>query len=423
MGGAALAQEALRQLPPGDRLLRTLTLWITHVIGVFGEGNLAEAERAIGEVAEDSRRDGNMLVAFIALVTKAGAQVYQCRLREAAQVCDEALRLLPRTRGQELPLAAMAYCIMGEIRREWNDLETAEALLRRAISIAEHLGSPEYINDGLIYLAQVQFAYGQYEDALTTLERIRAMVQARQLAPWDLSQMEVVRARVLIALGKLDEASRWAEDRLSGRERGDSGPMPPLMFMSDLEDLSIARISLARHENDAALAILEPLAQRASDTGQWRNLMEARMLLGLAHWLSGEDEAAVCELHAALAFAAPEGFMRVFLDEGDTMADLLERYLASQPSSASSREREHARGLLVAFGRAVAPTSTLDTLSPREVDVLRLLATGRSNEAIASDLVLALSTVKWHVAHIYRKLGVRGRMRAVARARELRLIA
>jgi len=424
MGGARLAQEALRQLPPGDRLLRTLTLWISHVIGIFGEGNLAEAERTIGEVAEDSRRNGNMLVAFIAMVTKASAQIYQCRLRDAAQVCAEALRLLP---GQDIPLAAMSYCILGEIRREWNELDAAETVLRHALAISEEAGSPEYINDGLIYLAQVLYARGRYDEALTTLERIRVMVQMRQLAPWDLNQMEIVRARALIARGNLDEASRWAEGRLRSHEQGEPGPTAPLAFMYDLEDLSIARVLLARRDADAIIPILEPLAQRASETGQWRNLMEARMLLGLAHWLSGEDEAAVCELHAALALAAPEGFVRVFLDEGEVMADLLAHYLANQPaSSASAHEREHARGLLAAFGRAVnapIPDNPLDVLSPREADVLRLLATGRSNEEIAGDLVLALSTVKWHVAHIYRKLGVRGRMQAVARARELRMIA
>jgi LuxR family maltose regulon positive regulatory protein len=426
MGGARLAREALQRLPPSDRLLRALTLWISHVIGIFGEGNLAEAERIIGEVAEDSLRGGNMLVAFIALATKASAQIYQGRLHEAAQVCTEALRLLP---GQDVPIAAMSYCILGEIRREWNELDAAEAILRHALAISEQAGNPEYINDGLLYLAQVLLARGRIDDALVTLERIRIMVQMRQLAPWDLSQMEIIRARVLIARGALDEAGRWASERLRRRQHGNRVPTAPLAFMYDLEDLSIARVLLARGDADAAMALMEPLAQRAEETGQWRNLMEARMLLAQARWLAGDTNAATCMLHAALTIAAPEGFVRVFLDEGEVMADLLAHYLANQPTpsaSASAREREHARGLLAAFGRTVAaPTSDnpLDVLSPREADVLRLLATGRSNEEIAGDLVLALSTVKWHVAHIYRKLGVRGRMQAVARARELRLIA
>ncbi|HEU5347601.1 MAG TPA: LuxR C-terminal-related transcriptional regulator [Ktedonobacterales bacterium] len=427
-GGAALAHDALRLLPPGERLLRALMLWMTHVIGLFGEGNLAEAERAVSEIAEDSRRSGNMLVAFIALATKASAQLYQCRLRDAMRICDEVLQLLPYGGTQEMPMAAMVYCIQGEIHREWNELDTAETLLRRALTISEHLGSPEYTNDGLIYLAMVQFARGQYDEALATLERIRHMVRARQLAPWDLMQMEIVRAHVLVTRGDIDEANRWAEDHLRRRKQGDPGPTAPLAFMNDLEDLAIARIMLAQGDVASAIAILEPVRHRAEETGQWRNLMEARMLLARSHWIAGATETAHCDLHAALVFAAPEGFVRVFLDEGEAMANLLASYLTSHPpasSSSTSRECEHARKILAAFGRAIEPVlpAPPEILSPREVDVLRLLAAGYSNEAIANQLVLALSTVKWHVAHIYRKLGARGRVQAVARARELRLIA
>ena len=429
-GGAVWAQQALRRLPADERFLRALTIWISQVIGVFGEGNLAEAERSVSVVAEDSRRNGNMLVAFIALITRASAQIYRCRLREAAETCEEALRLLPDNGRVETPMAAMAYCLLGEIRREWNDLDAAETLLRRALAISENLGSPEYINDGLIYLGEVLLARSQYDEALACFERIRAMVRARQLAPWDLTQMEVMRARVLIARGDLDEASRWAEEHLRMRQTGDSGPTAPLAFMNDLEDLSIARIFLARNDAQAAIVLLQPVRTRAMESELWRNLMETRMLLALAYAREGDTGAALGELDGALTIAAPEDFVRVFLDEGAAMADLLESYLASQPTAPSSAgtaplAREHARRLLAAFGRVVtpAPGGLAESLSPREVDVLRLLAIGRSNEAIASDLVLALSTVKWHVAHIYRKLGVNGRMQAVTRARELRLIA
>lgn len=114
--------------------------------------------------------------------------------------------------------------------------------------------------------------------------------------------------------------------------------------------------------------------------------------------------------------------MRVFLDEGETMAEALAGYVASR---SESPRRAHAFALLAAFGRVVElPALSLpETLSPRELAVLRLLAAGHSNEAIASNLVVALSTVKWHVAHIYRKLGVNGRVQAVARARERHLVA
>lgn len=146
------------------------------------------------------------------------------------------------------------------------------------------------------------------------------------------------------------------------------------------------------------------------------------MLLARARWMLGEHDAALRDLDASLVLGAMENFMRIYLDEGEPMADLLAAYVAVRPAS---RERTHAVKLLAAFGRVVElPTAAQPiTLSQRELEVLRLLVTGRSNDAIATELVVARSTVKWHVAQIYRKLGVTGRVQAAARARELRLIA
>lgn len=145
------------------------------------------------------------------------------------------------------------------------------------------------------------------------------------------------------------------------------------------------------------------------------------MLLARAHWMLAETDAALRNLGASLALAAPEGFVRVFLDEGASLADLLIHFVGSHPAS---RERTHALALLSACGRLVEPIALPlgETLSPRELEVLRLLAAGCSNEAIARELVIARSTVKWHVAQIYRKLDVTRRVQAATRARELHLL-
>lgn len=198
--------------------------------------------------------------------------------------------------------------------------------------------------------------------------------------------------------------------------------MMAMMVLGVDEDLALARVALALGHAGEVIIPLEDLCAHAGQAGRFHNVLEGRMLLARAHWMAGEIDAALRDLDASLALAAPEGFMRIYLDEGEPMADLLAGYVANR---APSPERTYALKLLAAFGRAVEPPAHMATpsLSPRELEVLRLLATGRSNEAIASELVVALSTVKWHVAQIYRKLGVRGRVQAVARARDLRLIA
>jgi LuxR family transcriptional regulator, maltose regulon positive regulatory protein len=411
-GGAALAREAVMQLSPGNQLLRGLALWLTHIGGVLGEEDLSEAAQTMADIAEESLRAANLLVASLALITKADIEVYQGRLHRAVQTSREVLRLVPQAGGQYHPIAAMVYCLLGEVQREWNDLDSAEGELRHALA----LGNVESMVEGHISLALVQTARERFDEALVTLEEI----PVHQLSPWDVTQCEVGRARVLIAQGQLAEVARWAE--ACQRDRREPTASATTGLFRDMEDLALARVALAQGCAGEAVAPLEDLCAQATRAGRWRNALEARMLLARARWMLGEVDPALRDLEASLALAAPEGFVRVFLDEGEPMADLLASYVASRPSS---RERAHALTLLAAFGRAVAPSALAQsiTLSPRELDVLRLLVTGRSNEAIASELVVALSTVKWHIAHIYRKLGVTGRVRALARARELRLIA
>jgi LuxR family maltose regulon positive regulatory protein len=410
--GAALAREAVMQLSPANQLLRALALWLTNIVGVLGEDDLSEAERTMSEIADESLRAANTLVALLALVTKADIEVYQGRLHRAAQTSREALRLVPHANGQDHPVAAMAYCLLGEIRREWNDLDGAEGELRHALAI----GNVDIMVEGPISLAMVQSARGRFEEALAPLEEI----PVRQLSPWDVTQIEVARVRVLIAQGQLAEAARWAE--ACQRSRQEHCPISALALFREMEDLALARVVLAQKRPGAVVAPLEDLCARATRAGRLRNVLEARMLLARARWISGEIDAALRDLDTALALAAPEGFIRVFLDEGESLADLLAHYISVRPPSS---ERAHAHRLLVAFGRAHEPSALSRSirLSPRELDVLRLLATGRSNEAIATELVVALSTVKWHVAQIYRKLGVTGRVQAVTRSRELHLIA
>ena len=418
-GGVALARQAKRQVSPENQLMSGLALWLSNLLDLFGEDDVSELNRTISEIAAQSQRSGNILVAVMALMTKASIEISQCRLHRAAQTAREAIQLTSHPSGRELPLAAIAHSILGEIQREWNDLDTAERTLRHALDIGSYLSSPEFINDAMVSLGMVLAARGKYDEALATFEEIRRLVKAGQLVAWDVIQMEVMRVRVLIAQGQLAEAAHWAEDY---RRSWQLERPHHLVLLREAEDLALARVALSLGQPGEPLATLQALSESASRAGRLHNVMEAKMLLARAHWISGERDAALCDLEAALSLAAPDGFLRVFLDEGEAMADLLAAYVASRPHST---EHAYAVKLLAAFGRSVEPplTSPSAILSQREQDVLRLLAAGYSNETIAAELVVALSTVKWHVAHIYRKLSVASRVQAVARARELRLIA
>jgi LuxR family maltose regulon positive regulatory protein len=419
-GGAILARQALHLLPPDAHLLRALALWLISIIGMLGDDDLAVVHRRISTIAEESMQSGNMFVAYIALVTKAAAELYQGRLRQMAQTCREALRLLPPVNSVELPIAAVAYCLLSEIQREWNDLTGAEEDIRHAMTIGLYPSNSEFLNDGLLTLAMLQAERGQGEEALATFEEIGHMIRTQQLASMDMYQLEVLRTRTLLMMGHIPEAARWADECRQRRREGD--PLLDLSFLREVQDLALARVALAQNQAEEIIAPLESLCIPAQHAGRLRNLLEARMLLARARWHLGATAAALRDLDAALTIAAPENFTRVFLDEGEPMADLLAAYAANRPAS---RERAHALKLLATFGRPLVPTTLTQStmLSPRELDVLRLLAAGHSNEAIAGDLVVARSTVKWHVAQISRKLGATGRVQVIARARELHLIA
>jgi LuxR family maltose regulon positive regulatory protein len=198
--------------------------------------------------------------------------------------------------------------------------------------------------------------------------------------------------------------------------------------------LLLARVLLAQGRPDRALALLDRLHAAAAAQDRTGSLIETSALRALALAASGEEEAAVTALAGALLLACPQGYVRVFADEGPPMAALLGRLVAAQRADqlAAGVPLGYLARLQRAFdagpsgpgsGRdAVAVPGIVDPLTGRELEVLKMLAAGRSNQAIAGELVVSLDTVKKHVGHVMGKLGAANRTEAVARARELSLI-
>ena len=196
----------------------------------------------------------------------------------------------------------------------------------------------------------------------------------------------------------------------------------------------LARVLLAQGQPGQALALLDRLHAAAAAQGRAGSVIEAGALRALALAASGEEAAAVAALAGALTLACPQGYVRVFADEGPPMAALLGRLIAAQRSgqAAAGVPLGYLARLLRAFGPehavpdagpgAAAVPGIVEPLTSRELEVLGLLAAGRSNQAIAGQLVVTLDTVKKHVSHVLGKLGAANRTEAVARARELGLI-
>jgi ATP/maltotriose-dependent transcriptional regulator MalT len=205
--------------------------------------------------------------------------------------------------------------------------------------------------------------------------------------------------------------------------------------LRERDHLVLARVLRARSEPGRALRLLERLEELARSEGRNDSLLRIRAVRSLALQSAGDHEGALALLADALSLARPEGYIRVFADEGPPMATLLQRLIrARRRGEAVSRaEREHISRVVRAFqpvvrrpempGSARAATGLIEPLTRRELEVLGSMATGRRNRQIADELVVTLDTVKRHVSHIFDKLGTTNRTEAVARARELRLIS
>ena len=237
-----------------------------------------------------------------------------------------------------------------------------------------------------------------------------------------LNPVPALRARLLLAQGELAAAVRWTQERGVGEDDEVSYPREP-------EYLVLARVLLAQDLPDRALALLDRLDALAAAQGRTGSVIEIQALRAVALAAAGDQAGAVATLAGTLRLASPEGYVRVFADEGKPMHTLLGRLVAAQRSDQTT-----ARGvplgylgrLLRAFEHETAAggsSGLVEALSERELEVLRLLAEGKPNRQIADELYVAVDTVKKHVTHIFEKLGAANRTQATARARELGLLA
>ena len=237
--------------------------------------------------------------------------------------------------------------------------------------------------------------------------------------PW----LGATRARLWLAQGKLDDARRWAETRgLSAEGKLDLG--------NEVEYLALVRILLAEQRVDEAMRLLSRLQSAMESTGRQGSLIEVLVLRAIALDMQADPASALAVLEQALSLGQSEGYVRVFLDEGKPIESLLK---IAMTKLQNHDLLAYARKLLAAFyqeqaERPVSPAKTsrddalIEPLSERELEVLHLVAAGRSNQEIADKLVISVRTVKKHVENIHAKLGVQSRTQAAARARELNLV-
>jgi LuxR family maltose regulon positive regulatory protein len=232
-----------------------------------------------------------------------------------------------------------------------------------------------------------------------------------------ISLMAAWQARIWLAQDELDAASQWVGER-------ELNPDGEPTYLREMEYIVLARILIAEERLDEATRLLQQLLEIAEVGARTSRAIEILMLQALATQAGGDTDQAMSALQRALTLAEPEGFIRIFVDEGPPMARLL--YEAVTRGIAP----DYARRLLAAFpdaapvptGPSISQTPDSDLIEPlsgRELEVLALIAQGLTNPEIASRLFVSLNTVKAHTRNIYGKLGVHSRTQAVAKAKAL----
>jgi LuxR family transcriptional regulator, maltose regulon positive regulatory protein len=349
----------------------------------------------------------------------ADIRLAQGRLGEAMRTYEQALQRATEQDGPVLRGTADMYVGMSEVRREYDDLQAATQWLLRSQELGDHVGLPQNRCRWRVAMARTRQAEGDLGGALDLLNEAERLYEG-DFFP-NVRPVPALRARVWIAQGRLGEALGWA------REQGLSAD-DDLSYLREFEHITLARVLLARYSDERAeqsvheaARLLERLLLAAEEGGRTGRVIEILVLQALAHQTLRAVPAALACLERAVTLAEPEGYVRVFADEGPPMASLL-RTLAKQGTTGN-----YVRRLLAAATETEhdgpARQDLIEPLSERELDVLRLLGTELDGPAIARELMVSLSTVRTHTKHIYAKLAVTSRRAAVRRATELDLLS
>jgi len=420
-----------RELVPASDAVMQPSIDVMLGYAHFMRGDLAQASEALGETVRLARAGGGINPGVAALCVLARVRCVQGRLREAAGLYRQARRMVEEQRKRLPGATSIIDAGMGELLCERNELPASLQHLQQGLAAMQWWGKPGDLALAQVALARVLQAQGDLGGAEDALGRARQIVQTHSVFPEARGAAEVAQVRLWLAQGRLPEAVRWAD---ASQPLPDGGPS----LVRELQQMARMRVLIAEGRHGDAVALLRPLAEAAAAGSRYGRLIEIKVLESIALHAQGYTSQALVALERAVTLAEPEGYVRVFVDEGEAVARLLKelrelRELGELKGTGAGLGA-YVERLLVAFPasgvpRIAPPISSLSSSSPlaeplseRELEVLRLMAEGLTNRQIAAKLIVALGTVKAHVHNISGKLGAQNRAHAVARARELGLL-
>lgn len=383
-------------------------------------GNLLGAYQARLETLKTCEAAGNTYLYIYNSAKLALNLKVQGQLLQAQELCQQRVRFANDTGMSKTAVVGWLLAIWSDVLAEMNKIDEASTLIKKSIDLTENGGDVSILGWSYLSLIRILFSKGDLTGAEESTQKIIKLAQESVLPTWILHHNTIWQLRIWLAQEKFEASSRWINER-----NLDFTKTP--FYLDNLEHIGIARVLIHQGKWNESILIVDQLLEAAQVGGDITREIELLIIQALALYSGGDTNEALATLEKALKIGEPRGFCRIFVDEGEPMANLLYEALSRGIAS------EFARQLLAIFPveestetNALKPQNPddelIEALSEREIEVLQLINNGFTNQDIATKLFLSLHTVKAHIRNIYSKLNVHNRTQAIAKAKVLGIL-
>ncbi|HEX9027947.1 MAG TPA: LuxR C-terminal-related transcriptional regulator, partial [Anaerolineales bacterium] len=393
-----------------------ITLEFTH----WAAGNIEASLRALHAWMDAMERSGNQVFAMASAFVVADLQVTLGHLGEAEKALRQAIQRAAVLGRETESITAHDHLGLALLAHERGDEMAATQHLQTAADLGQRTTLVDWRYRWNLAQARLKESAGEWDAALESFDEAKRGYVKNAIPI--LQPVEAHKARVCLKQGRTDKAQSWVRERSITTE-------DEVCYVNEYDHLTLARVRLAGSSFAGVNDLLDRLLALAETQKRTGSVIEIRLTQALAHQAQNNRRQALEALGHALALAEPEGYLRIFVDEGEPIRWLMADFRSTVESQATHSLLEYVDKILAAFSQPAMVTAPpaianheseiIEPLTDRELEILHLIAAGQSNTEISQRLYLALSTVKGHNLRIFGKLQAQNRTQAVARAREL----
>jgi len=414
-GTIQYARRALENLPESELPWRGAAS-IALGDAFMDQGDMQAAYEARSEALVTARATGDTYLLMIANLRLAETLRQQGKLQQIIEICEGQMQSAKDSGVSESVVAGWLLGIWGEVLAEFNELDEAENKAKKGVELTGRGKDVAMIGWSNLCLLRVLNSRGDLDNAEKVIQKVEKVARKHEMPIGVLAQLSAWQALIWLKLDRLESATRWVEEHEFDIEGN-------LLYLHELEYILLARILISQERFEVSTKLLQRLLEGAEAGGRTSRAIEILILQALSLQTQGNMKHAITVLGKALELAEPGGFIRIFVDEGPSMARLLYEILSGGISS------DYVQRLLAAFPDNIETPKPqnlgyelIEPLSKREIEILQLMAEGLTNPEIASRLCVSLNTVKTHSRNIYGKLGVNNRTQASSRAKALGIL-